>query len=140
LGTPGIRGLSVEFDVSEAGGKASVAMQDGAIQQPGLLVDSDIAVQQLSADVQWKQAMAANAVFSPVLLSASTSNLRFANADIQGEAQFTWNRTAPSDRSTGAKFAALQAWRWQREITGNAAPQRGAGSWRVGLTRYFKPR
>ena len=100
LGTPGIRGLSVEFDVSEAGGKANVAIQDGAIHQPGLLVDSDIAVQQLSADVQWKQAMAANSVFSPVLLSASASNLRFANADMQGEAQFTWSRSAPPAQSS----------------------------------------
>ena len=95
LGTPGVRGLTVAFDVSEAGGKASVAIQDGAIHQPGLLVDAEIAVQQLSAEVQWKQTMAPNAGFSPVVLSASASNLRFANADLQGDAEFSWSRAAP---------------------------------------------
>lgn len=95
LGTPGVRGLSVEFDVSETGGKASLAIDEGAIEQPGLLVDDEIAVEQLAADIQWKQAMAPQAGFSPVVLSASASNLRFANADVQGEAQLSWSRTPP---------------------------------------------
>ena len=100
LGTPGVRGLSVEFEVSESGGKASVLMQDGAIHQPGLLADAEIAIQQLAADVQWKQEMTPNAGFSPVMLSASASNIQFANADAQGEAQFTWSRAAPPAQSS----------------------------------------
>lgn len=88
LGTPGVRGLNVEFNLTQDGGRASVVVQQGHVELPGVFEQPRIALDQLAAEVQWKQQ---GSQFSVQLPSA-----RFANADAQGELQLKWQTTVDS--------------------------------------------
>ncbi|MGZ5270137.1 MAG: YhdP family protein [Ramlibacter sp.] len=81
-GTPGIRNAALDFDFTEAGGSAKLAMQSGALELPGVFDDPLLPFDRLSGDVQWQ--LAADRV------SVTVGNLRFSNADAQGEGQATW--------------------------------------------------
>ncbi|MBG9388854.1 YhdP family protein [Caenimonas aquaedulcis] len=81
--SPGLRGAAVDFDLTQAGGKGRVVMQKGAIEVPGVFEEPLVPVDELSADVQWQ-------VDGPAI-STTVSNLKFANADAQGEAKATWH-------------------------------------------------
>lgn len=94
--SPGFKGADIDFDLGPAGGKAAIAMRDGFVDAPGVLDDARIGFSQLSADVQWK-------IDGP-RISLAIPNLRFANADAQGELQIKWQTAEPA-----AKGAAVIA-------------------------------
>lgn len=85
LGRPGVSGATVDFDLSQAAGRATVAMQDGRLELPGLFEHPVVAVTQLASDVQWQR--------DGERWSVSLPNLKFSNADAQGEAQLKWQMT-----------------------------------------------
>ena len=93
-GVPGIRGASVDFDFSQSGGKGRLRMENGAVEVPGVFEEPVIPVDELSCDVQWQvdgQAM-----------SATIANLKFSNADAQGEGRIGWKTgSAPRARFPG---------------------------------------
>ena len=82
LGTPGAGGLSVDFDLTQQGGRASVVIQQGHLEFPGLFEQPRIALDQLAAELQWKQ--------QGGQISLQLPSVRFANADAQGELQLKW--------------------------------------------------
>jgi uncharacterized protein (TIGR02099 family) len=93
-GTPGVRNLSADFDLSEAGGKARLSLQDGAVELPGVFEDPLLRLDRLSGDLQWQR--------SGGRLAVSAGNVKFANADAEGEAQGSWQAGAdPAHRSPG---------------------------------------
>lgn len=81
-GTPGLRGASVDFDLTQAGGKGRLAVQHGAVELPGVFEDPVIAIDALSADLQWQ--------VKGQDISASVANLKFGNADAVGEGHASW--------------------------------------------------
>jgi uncharacterized protein (TIGR02099 family) len=87
--TPGIRGATVDFDLTQAGGKGKLQVRRGAVDLPGVFEDPVIALEELTADVQWK--------LDGASIAAGVSNLKFANADAQGEGSVRWH-TAPGER------------------------------------------
>ncbi len=93
LGSPGVSGLTVDFDLTQAGGRASVVMQQGHVELPGLFDQPRILLDQLTADVQWKQ--------QDGQFSLQIANARMANADAQGEFQLKWNT---GDGAPGARL------------------------------------
>jgi uncharacterized protein (TIGR02099 family) len=80
---PSIQGLNADFDLTEAGGKAKLVINNGTLNLPGVFDDPLIPLAQLSADAQWTVAGERIAVQVP--------NLKFSNADAQGEAQVKWH-------------------------------------------------
>ncbi len=84
---PGVQGASVSFDFNQTGGKVSVALEKGALELPGLWSESRLPMSQLSTDVRWQQDGGRLAVQLP--------NLKFSNADAQGEAQIKWEAGEP---------------------------------------------
>ena len=82
LGMPGVQGVSLDFDVNQVGGKASVTVAGGKLELPEIFEDPNVLLDQLSADVQWK--------LDGDHVQVTVPNLRFANADSQGEAQVKW--------------------------------------------------
>ncbi len=88
--TPGLSGATIDFDLTQAGGKARVAMKDGAFDLPGVFEDPLVPVDTLAANAEWKK--------DGDRLSVQVSGLQFANADAQGQAQFNWHT---SDAATG---------------------------------------
>jgi len=92
-GTPGVRGATVDFDFSQAGGKGRLRLQNGAIDAPGVFEEAVIPFDELSADLQWQ--------INGQDVSASVANLKFSNADAQGEGQLGWRTGAPASRFPG---------------------------------------
>jgi uncharacterized protein (TIGR02099 family) len=84
---PGVQGASIVFDVNQAGGKASVAMENGALELPGLWSESRLPLSQLSTDVRWQ--------LEGDRLAVQLPNLKFSNTDAQGEAQIKWETGEP---------------------------------------------
>ncbi len=82
-GQPGVSGAAVEFDFTEAGGKARVQVRDGAVDLPGVLEDPRVPLQLLSGEVQWKR--------GPARTSLEVKGLEFANADVQGGGHLSWH-------------------------------------------------
>jgi uncharacterized protein (TIGR02099 family) len=80
--TPGLRGATLDFDLTQSGGKARVSIRHGAVDVPGVFEDPVIPIDELAADVQWK--------VDGMSVEASVSNLKFANADAQGEGRASW--------------------------------------------------
>jgi uncharacterized protein (TIGR02099 family) len=91
-GTPGLRGASVEFELTQGGGKGRLRIQDGAVDFPGVFEDPVVPVADLSADVNWQ--------VKGQEISASVSNLAFSNADAQGQGKASWH----TGSAAGARF------------------------------------
>ncbi|MDB5730224.1 MAG: hypothetical protein JWQ03_119, partial [Variovorax sp.] len=91
-GRPGVRGATVDFDVNQAGGSATLGIAQGALDLPGVFEEPVIPIDQLSAQAQWR-------INGPAL-QVQLKGLRFANADAEGEAQIDW-RTGDPDRPGG---------------------------------------
>ena len=88
-GIPGVQGATVDFDLNQNGGRASLALQGGALEFPGVFERPLVPFDALDATVQWKR--------DGAHLRVDATSLRFANSDAQGEAQVKW-QTAPLAR------------------------------------------
>jgi len=95
IGVPGLRGANVDFDLNQSGGRATLALKDGAMDFPGVFEDPEVAFDTLSGEVQWKR--------DGQHITVETSRLHFSNADAQGEAQIKW-QTAPVPRGGAAEL------------------------------------
>ena len=91
---PGLRGASVDIDMTHAGGKASLAIASGALVLPGVFEDPVLPLDQLSAELRWQ--------VDGQRLAVQASNVRFSNADAQGELRASWHT---SDASQAPRFS-----------------------------------
>lgn len=92
---PGIQGADIDFDLNQSGGKASVVLNGGVVDLPGIFEDPLLRLDQFSTDLQWK--------LDGKQISLNLPNLRFSNADAQGEVQLKW-QTADSAAGGGDRF------------------------------------
>jgi uncharacterized protein (TIGR02099 family) len=92
VGSPGIRGASLDFDLTHSGGHASLTLQKGAIELPGVFEEPVLLFDQLTTDAQWQ--------LEGERISVQLPNLKFSNADAQGEAQIKW-QTSDAALSAG---------------------------------------
>nr|WP_319564340.1 YhdP family protein [uncultured Rhodoferax sp.] len=90
--TPGVRGLSVDFELDQQAGRANVRLDQGLLDVPGVLQDSQIEVAQLTALARWQVNGERIAVQFP--------EVNFANADGEGKAQIKWE-TSDAAKSPG---------------------------------------
>ena len=81
-GRPGLSGATVDFNLTQAGGQASVKMVKGALDLPGIFEESRLPLDQLSVQAQWKRA--------GEKIDLQLRDLKFENADLQGQAQVRW--------------------------------------------------
>ncbi len=100
IGTPGVRGAGVEFDFNQAGGQAKLALQKGALDLPGVFEEPVLPLDLLSGDVKWE----IRAQAGGDKLSASITNLRFANADAQGQLEASWHTSDPAKAASRSRF------------------------------------
>ncbi|RZJ27192.1 MAG: TIGR02099 family protein [Haliea sp.] len=85
IGRPGVRGATVDFDLTQQGGQAKVRISSGELDLPGVFEDPHLLLEQFDADAQWKLAGSK--------MDVQLRNIAFSNADAQGTAQAGW-RTA----------------------------------------------
>jgi uncharacterized protein (TIGR02099 family) len=95
-GSPGVRGASIDFDFNQSSGKASINLSNGALVLPGIFDEPVIPVTQLSTEVKWQVKGDHIAVQLP--------DLKFSNADAQGEAQIKWETSDPNKSSGRSRF------------------------------------
>ena len=81
-GRPGLSGATVDFNLTQDGGQASVKIAKGALDLPGIFEESRLPLDQLSVQAQWKSA--------GEKIDLQLRDLKFENADAQGQAQVRW--------------------------------------------------
>jgi uncharacterized protein (TIGR02099 family) len=92
-GRPGIKGAAIDFDVTQAGGKAGVSIARGALDLPGVFEDSLVLFDRLSLDAQWKLVNGK--------IDTQLRNIKFASSDAEGVAQASWQSGEPGGTSLG---------------------------------------
>ncbi len=95
-GTPGIRGANIDFEMTQAGGKAGLSITRGALDLPGVFEDPLVPVDQLSGNATWK--------LDGPKIDVQVSNLVFANTDAQGEARASWHTSDAATSSSRSRF------------------------------------
>ncbi len=92
IGTPGISGAAIEFDLNQSSGRASLVLQDGSVTLPGMFDEPVIPLTQLVADMAWQKKNGKVLVQIP--------KMRFSNQDTEGELQLKW-QTGDPERAQG---------------------------------------
>lgn len=101
VGLPGVRGATVEFDVSDAGGTARLQVQRGAVELPGVLEAAVVPLERLAAELQWQ--------LRGEHIRVDATGLSFANPDVQGEGRVAWETgQGPRGRFPGVLDLQLQ--------------------------------
>ena len=95
-GLPGISGARIEFDFNQSGGQADLRLADGQVSVPGIFEEALIPMAQLSSEVRWQITGERIAVQMP--------NLKFSNADAQGQAQIKWESADPAKSGARSRF------------------------------------
>lgn len=95
-GRPGISGATVDFDLTQAGGRAHVSIADGTVELPDVFEDPSVPVDRLDADVSWR--------VQGSRIEAQLDNVRLSNADAEGTAQVRWQTGDVPAGSTASRF------------------------------------
>ena len=81
-GRPGIKNAAIDFDLTQAAGKAKVVITRGYLDLPGVFEDPKVVLDKLSMDTQWKWAGQS--------IDVQMRDIAFAGADAEGVAQASW--------------------------------------------------
>ena len=101
-GTMGLRGAAVALNMTQAGGKATLRIADGALLLPQIFEDPVLALDKLNTEVHWQIDGAAGTEGQRI--SVQVGDTHFANADAQGQLRATWRTSDPKKSSSGARF------------------------------------
>jgi uncharacterized protein (TIGR02099 family) len=103
VGRPGMRNAAVDFEASETGGRARLAIARGALEFPGVFEQPVIALDEFDAQVSWKLTPRASSQ-SPAearAIEVQVRDAKFANADAQGQLNGAWRTGAGSGVARG---------------------------------------
>lgn len=95
-GRPGISGATVDFDVNQAGGRASIRVANGAVELPDVFEDPSVPVDSLEAEASWQ--------VQGERIEAQLDNVRLRNADAEGTAQVRWHTRELPAGSNASRF------------------------------------
>ncbi|XVJ68601.1 MAG: TIGR02099 family protein [Rhizobacter sp.] len=87
VGRPGIVGANVDVEATQAGGSSKVTLDAGRLLLPGVFSDPVLAFDQFSANVQWRVEKVPSGLPQVIV---KWNQVRFANADMQGEVSGQW--------------------------------------------------
>ena len=96
IGTPGFHGATVDFSLTDAGGKASLALSDGGIDVPGVFEDPVVPFRQLATDLRWR--------IDGDKIQVHATRMTLSNADADGELQLQWNTSDPARSASKSRF------------------------------------
>jgi uncharacterized protein (TIGR02099 family) len=97
-GRPGWRGADVEFSLTEDGGEATLQLNDGALEFPGVFEEPVLPLKRFDARLQWRITAAARPELPP-RVSLRVDGARFENEDLAGEASARWHTGTGVGRS-----------------------------------------
>lgn len=116
---PGLRGATLDFDLTQQGGQARVKIANGEIVLPGIFEDPRLLLDELSADAQWK-------IAGPKI-DLQLRNMVFANADAQGSGQASWRTAEAVPVAPGGAAAAKRDSRFPGVLDLQGTLSRGDG-------------
>ncbi|MBP9148368.1 MAG: TIGR02099 family protein [Rhodoferax sp.] len=96
---PGVQGLDVDFELDQKGGSARIAMQSGGVDVPTFFEQGLIGVDQLTADARWQ--------VTGDQIAVQMNDLKFANADTQGQATIKWQTSDPRKSPSRSRFPGI---------------------------------
>ena len=102
IGRPGWRGADLEFSATEAGGRAELPLDDGAVELPGVFEDSRLPLEQFATQLQWRIEAAAGA--GAAGRRTEGDRARFDNADAEGALNATWRTGAGTGFGKGGRL------------------------------------
>ena len=91
-----MRNANAEFDLNQAGGKATLAIEAGALVLPGVFEDPVLPLDEFGANVRWQ--------LEGERIAVQASDIHFANADAQGQARVSWHTSDPARVAHGSRF------------------------------------
>ena len=94
--TLGLRNANAEFDLNQAGGKATLAIEAGALVLPGVFEDPVLPLDEFGANVRWQ--------LEGERIAVQATDIHFANADAQGQARVSWHTSDPARVAHGSRF------------------------------------
>ena len=94
--TLGLRGATIDLDMTQAGGKASLTIADGALLLPGIFEDPWLPLARLRSAVRWQ--------VDGEQLAVQVGGTQFANADAEGELRATWRTSNPVESRGRSRF------------------------------------
>jgi uncharacterized protein (TIGR02099 family) len=99
VGRPGLRNANLVLSATEKGGDAKLTMQNGALEFPGVFEEPLVALDQLSASLQWR--------IDGARVGLQLKDMRFANADASGELSGHWSTGSGSGFARGGRYPGL---------------------------------
>jgi uncharacterized protein (TIGR02099 family) len=82
-GRPGLSGATLDFELGPEGGRAQLAMDQGAIELPGVFEAARLPVDRLEAEARWR--------IQGERIEAQLDKVRLSNADAEGKASLRWH-------------------------------------------------
>ena len=101
VGRPGVSGADLDFDLDQAGGRANLLINRGALQLPGLFEKPTLPIVQAKAQLAWSVNALAGA---PAAIEIRLLDAKFSNADVQGDARGSWRTGSGEGSGLGARF------------------------------------
>jgi uncharacterized protein (TIGR02099 family) len=95
-GRPGFRGANIGFELDQSGGRATIDMAHGTLSFPGVFEDPTLPMDRLSADLSWR--------LQGDDVDVTVARMKFANADLQGQASAQWRTSDPARAPSGSRF------------------------------------
>jgi uncharacterized protein (TIGR02099 family) len=93
---PGVKGLDVDFDFDQQAGQARLAVVNGSVDLPGIFQEPVIPVTSLAANARWQR--------QGERVALQLDQVKFANADAEGEAQIKWETADPAKSLSRALY------------------------------------
>ncbi len=93
---PGVRGAAVDFKLTQLGGEANLAITQGAVTLPGAFEDPVVALDSFSTRALW--------TLDGEKIDIKLDAVKFANADVQGEAKVRWQTADPLKSRAKSRF------------------------------------
>ena len=96
---PGVSNAQIEFKFDEKKGQAQLRVERGSISLPGVFEDPTVPFDQLSTELTWQ--------LDGPEWKVQLANLKFANADAQGEGRARWQTADPAKSNAKSRFPGI---------------------------------
>lgn len=105
-GRPGLRNATISLNASDKGGDARLSMSGGEVDFPGVFEQSAIPLTQMNATLNW-HFEPAKATGLPAGVTLNVKDLKFVNADAQGDLSGSWSTGTGEGFGRGGRYPGL---------------------------------
>jgi uncharacterized protein (TIGR02099 family) len=103
VGRPGLRNATIALSATEKGGDAKLSMSGGEVDFPGVFEQSLVPLSQMNASLSW-HIDPAKAPGQPGRVTLNVKDLKFVNADAQGDLSGSWATGAGEGFKRGGRY------------------------------------